>query len=167
MVAASRRPSALPVKHPSRINCPCAERTCSGVSTLGTGLARSSAAMTSGRSRSHVRFCSNVFRSSTAPAPCACSDRSRSSSLRHAASCSSLAPGTRIVVLGCCSGAVGLARAKRRRWRASSEKKSRRDFEGYSGMLVFFTFMPIGIIVGAVLGAAGLAYLACRPSASS
>jgi hypothetical protein len=41
------------------------------------------------------------------------------------------------------------------------------DFEGYSGMLVFFTFMPIGIIVGAVLGAAGLVYLASRPSASS
>jgi len=40
------------------------------------------------------------------------------------------------------------------------------DFEGYSGMLVFFTFMPIGIIVGAVLGASGLVYLASRTSAS-
>jgi hypothetical protein len=40
------------------------------------------------------------------------------------------------------------------------------DFEGYSGMLVFFTFMPIGIIVGAVLGAAGLVYLASRDGAS-
>jgi len=40
------------------------------------------------------------------------------------------------------------------------------DFEGYSGMLVFFTFMPIGIIVGAVLGAAGLVYLASRDAAS-
>jgi hypothetical protein len=40
------------------------------------------------------------------------------------------------------------------------------DFEGYSGMLVFFTFMPIGIIVGAVLGAAGLVYLASRDSAA-
>jgi hypothetical protein len=40
------------------------------------------------------------------------------------------------------------------------------DFEGYSGMLVFFTFMPIGIIVGAVLGAAGLGYLASHDSAS-
>jgi hypothetical protein len=40
------------------------------------------------------------------------------------------------------------------------------DFEGYSGMLVFFTFMPIGIIVGAVLGAAGLVYLASRDSTS-
>jgi hypothetical protein len=41
------------------------------------------------------------------------------------------------------------------------------DFEGYSGMLVFFTFMPIGIIVGAVLGAAGLVYLASREGTSS
>jgi hypothetical protein len=40
------------------------------------------------------------------------------------------------------------------------------DFEGYSGMLVFFTFIPIGIIVGAVLGAAGLGYLASRDTAS-
>ena len=40
------------------------------------------------------------------------------------------------------------------------------DFEGYSGMLVFFTFMPIGIIAGAVLGAAGLVYLASRDGAS-
>ncbi len=40
------------------------------------------------------------------------------------------------------------------------------DFEGYSGMLVFFTFMPIGMIVGAVLGAAGLIYLASRDSAA-
>jgi hypothetical protein len=38
------------------------------------------------------------------------------------------------------------------------------DFEGYSGMLVFYTFMPIGIIIGAVLGAAGLVYLASRDS---
>jgi len=27
------------------------------------------------------------------------------------------------------------------------------DFEGYGGMLVFFTFMPIGAIVGALGGA--------------
>jgi len=40
------------------------------------------------------------------------------------------------------------------------------DFEGYSGMLVFYTFMPLGIIVGAVLGAAGLVYLASGESAS-
>ena len=40
------------------------------------------------------------------------------------------------------------------------------DFEGYSGMLVFTAFMPIGIVVGAVLGASGLVYLASREGAS-
>lgn len=30
------------------------------------------------------------------------------------------------------------------------------SFEGYSGMLVFFTFMPIGIILGGLAGAIGL-----------
>jgi hypothetical protein len=41
------------------------------------------------------------------------------------------------------------------------------SFEGYSGMLVFFTFMPIGMIVGALIGAVGLGFLASRnpPSA--
>jgi hypothetical protein len=41
------------------------------------------------------------------------------------------------------------------------------DFEGYSGMLVFTAFMPIGVIIGAVSGAAGLVYLASRDSPSS
>jgi hypothetical protein len=36
------------------------------------------------------------------------------------------------------------------------------SFEGYSGMLVFFTFMPIGIAVGAIAGAVGLGFLASR-----
>ncbi len=36
------------------------------------------------------------------------------------------------------------------------------DFEGYSGMLVFFTFMPIGMLAGGALGAAGLAHVASR-----
>jgi hypothetical protein len=40
------------------------------------------------------------------------------------------------------------------------------DFEGYSGMLIFTAFMPIGIILGAVSGAAGLVYLASRADAS-
>ena len=41
------------------------------------------------------------------------------------------------------------------------------DFEGYSGMLVFFTFMLVGIIAGAIAGAAGLGYLTSRDSAPS
>jgi hypothetical protein len=36
------------------------------------------------------------------------------------------------------------------------------DFEGYSGMLVFYTFMPIGIIVGALLGGVGLGLVGGR-----
>jgi hypothetical protein len=36
------------------------------------------------------------------------------------------------------------------------------SFEGYDGMLVFFTFMPLGALLGGCLGAAGLAYLASR-----
>ena len=39
------------------------------------------------------------------------------------------------------------------------------DFEGYSGMLVFLSFMPIGIVFGALVGAAGLGYLASRDGA--
>ena len=36
------------------------------------------------------------------------------------------------------------------------------SFEGYSGMLVFYTFMPLGIISGALIGAVGLGVLASR-----
>jgi hypothetical protein len=36
------------------------------------------------------------------------------------------------------------------------------SFEGYSGMLVFFTFMPIGIIVGGLIGAVGLGFVGGR-----
>jgi ABC-type Fe3+-siderophore transport system permease subunit len=39
-------------------------------------------------------------------------------------------------------------------------------FEGYCGMLVFFTFMPIGAILGAVVGAIALAMLARREPSS-
>jgi len=34
------------------------------------------------------------------------------------------------------------------------------SFEGYSGMLVFFTFMPAGSILDGLIGAIGLAVLA-------
>jgi len=34
------------------------------------------------------------------------------------------------------------------------------SFEGYSGKLVFYSFMPIGIIVGGRLGAVGLGIIA-------
>jgi hypothetical protein len=38
------------------------------------------------------------------------------------------------------------------------------DFEGYSGMLVFFTFMPIGAIVGALAGGVGLGLVGSKAS---
>jgi len=38
------------------------------------------------------------------------------------------------------------------------------NFEGYSGMLVFFTFMPIGAVVGGLGGAALFGLLAFRDS---
>jgi hypothetical protein len=36
------------------------------------------------------------------------------------------------------------------------------DFEGYSSMLVFYTFMPIGIILGAMIGGVGLGFVGSR-----
>jgi hypothetical protein len=36
------------------------------------------------------------------------------------------------------------------------------DFEGYRGMLVFFTFMPVGAMLGAFAGAVGLGVIAAR-----
>jgi Na+/glutamate symporter len=36
------------------------------------------------------------------------------------------------------------------------------DFEGYSGMLVFFTFMPLGAVIGGLAGALFFAVMALR-----
>jgi hypothetical protein len=38
------------------------------------------------------------------------------------------------------------------------------DFEGYSGMLVFFTFMPLGAMIGGLGGALVFGLLAYRDS---
>jgi hypothetical protein len=57
-------------------------------------------------------------------------------------------------------GGVGLGFA----WIAVFHTSS---FEGYSGMVVFFTFMPIGIIIGALVGAVGLGVVASRDPARS
>jgi hypothetical protein len=38
------------------------------------------------------------------------------------------------------------------------------DFEGYSGMLVFFTFMPLGALIGGLGGAILFGLLAFRDS---
>jgi hypothetical protein len=39
------------------------------------------------------------------------------------------------------------------------------SFEGYSGMLVFFTFMPLGAVIGGIGGAVLFALLAMRDDA--
>lgn len=36
------------------------------------------------------------------------------------------------------------------------------DFEGTSGMLVFLTFMPVGALLGGLIGAVGLGVVAVR-----
>lgn len=36
------------------------------------------------------------------------------------------------------------------------------SFEGYSGMLVFLTFMPLGALIGGLAGAIGLGIVASR-----
>ena len=38
------------------------------------------------------------------------------------------------------------------------------ELEGYSGMLVFFTFMPAGAMIGGLAGAFGFAVMAFRDS---
>jgi hypothetical protein len=61
-------------------------------------------------------------------------------------------------VIGCVIGCViGVCRGL-----ISTEVFQTSSFEGYSGMLKFFTFMPIGIIVGGLIGAIGLGYVASR-----
>jgi len=41
------------------------------------------------------------------------------------------------------------------------------SFEGYSGMLIFFTFMPIGAIVGGMAGGVGLGLIGARDEAAT
>jgi hypothetical protein len=41
------------------------------------------------------------------------------------------------------------------------------DFEGYGGMLVFFTFMPLGAMVGGLGGAVTLGLLAAKKPAET
>jgi len=41
------------------------------------------------------------------------------------------------------------------------------SFEGYSGMLIFFMFMPIGIIIGGMAGGVGLGLIAARDDAAT
>jgi uncharacterized membrane protein len=36
------------------------------------------------------------------------------------------------------------------------------SFEGFAGMVVFMTFMPLGILLGGAIGAVSVGYLASR-----
>ena len=58
-----------------------------------------------------------------------------------------------LVLLGLLLGALGGAALGIGAGLAWVEIFKTTDFEGYSGMLVFFTFMPLGAVIGGVGGA--------------
>ena len=70
-----------------------------------------------------------------------------------------------LVVLGLILGALGGAALGIGAGLAWVEIFKTTNFEGYSGMLVFFTFMPAGALIGAVGGALLFGLLAVRDAA--
>ena len=68
-------------------------------------------------------------------------------------------------VLGLLLGAVGGAAIGIGAGLAWVEIFKTTDFEGYSGMLVFLTFMPIGAIIGGVGCAVLFGFMAARDDA--
>ena len=69
---------------------------------------------------------------------------------------------TLLAVLGLILGALGGAALGIGAGLAWVEIFKTTDFEGYSGMLVFFTFMPLGAILGGLGGAILFGVLAFR-----
>ena len=69
-----------------------------------------------------------------------------------------------LVLLGLVLGALGGAAIGIGAGLAWVEIFKTTDFEGYSGMLVFFTFMPLGAILGGLGGASLFGILAFRDS---
>jgi hypothetical protein len=67
-----------------------------------------------------------------------------------------------LVLLGLVLGALGGAALGIGAGLAWVEIFKTTDFEGYSGMLVFFTFMPLGAVMGGVGGALLFAVIAIR-----
>jgi hypothetical protein len=67
-----------------------------------------------------------------------------------------------LVLLGLVLGALGGAALGIGAGLAWVETFKTTDFEGYSGMLVFFTFMPFGAVMGGVGGALLFAVIAIR-----
>jgi hypothetical protein len=70
-----------------------------------------------------------------------------------------------LVVLGLILGALGGAALGIGAGLAWVEFFKTTNFEGYSGMLVFFTFMPVGALIGGVGGALLFGLLAVRDAA--
>jgi hypothetical protein len=67
-----------------------------------------------------------------------------------------------LAVLGLFLGALGGAALGIGAGLAWVEIFETTDFEGYSGMLVFFTFMPLGAVIGGLAGAIGFGLAAFR-----
>ena len=72
-----------------------------------------------------------------------------------------------LVVLGLLLGALGGAALGIGAGLAWVEIFKTTNFEGYSGMLVFFTFMPVGAAIGGIGGALLFGLLAARDAAIS
>jgi hypothetical protein len=72
-----------------------------------------------------------------------------------------------LVVLGLILGALGGAALGIGAGLAWVEIFKTTNFEGYSGMLVFFTFMPLGAAIGGIGGALLFGLLAARDAAIS
>jgi hypothetical protein len=70
-----------------------------------------------------------------------------------------------LVVLGLILGALGGAALGIGAGLAWVEIFKTSNFEGYSGMLVFFTFMPVGALIGGIGGALLFGLLAVRDAA--
>jgi len=70
-----------------------------------------------------------------------------------------------LVVLGPILGALGGAALGIGAGLAWVEIFKTTNFEGYSGMLVFFTFMPVGALIGGIGGALLFGLLAVRDAA--
>lgn len=67
-----------------------------------------------------------------------------------------------LAVLGLMVGAIGGAAIGIGAGLAWTEIFKTTDFEGYSGMLVFFTFMPVGGLIGALGGGLLFGFMAAR-----
>jgi hypothetical protein len=67
-----------------------------------------------------------------------------------------------LAVLGLFLGALGGAALGIGAGLAWVEIFKTTDFEGTSGMLVFFTFMPLGAMAGGLIGAIGFGVMAFR-----